>query len=104
MLLYKPHTIRGHLFRLLIVLSHPLHSIHQVADVLLDRNIVHPRLEAMVEVFVVVRVLFEDERTSRKEVREAVGSHSPIDVELVPILRVHGGKEGESANLDVTLR
>ena len=69
------------------MLRYPLQPLPEVADVFLDRDVVYPRLEPVIEVLIVVRVLLEDERPTSEEVREAVRCHRAVNVQLVLVLR-----------------
>ena len=80
------NCVLRHLPRLSVVLPHPDQMLREVPEVVLEGYIVHPRLQLVVEVLVVVRVLLEDEGTPRKQVREAVSCNRPVNVDLVSVL------------------
>ena len=64
----------------------PLYFFHEIAEIASERQVVFVRLQAVVEMLVVVRVLFEYERVANKQVRQSVCSNRSVYVDLIFIL------------------
>lgn len=45
------------------------------------------RLQLMIEMFVILRVLFNDDRISYHQIRQPVSGHSAVDVYLILVLQ-----------------
>ena len=71
---------------LLIVIFDPLYLVQQVTQISLELHIVRAGLDVSVEMFIVRRLLLQNHRVPSQEVRQSVGSHSAIYIQLVLVL------------------
>lgn len=71
---------------LLIIFPGPLDLLDEVTEVMLDGDVVNVRRQLPVKMFVIVRVLLENNRVPSQEIREPVGSYSTVNIQLVFVL------------------
>uniref|UniRef100_A0A3B3XHQ5 RAB15 effector protein n=1 Tax=Poecilia mexicana TaxID=48701 RepID=A0A3B3XHQ5_9TELE len=77
----------GDLRRLGVVLFGPLDFLQKVRQVSPHGNVVSARLQMSVEVFVVLRVLFQNQAVSQHQVREPIRRNCSVHVYLVFVLK-----------------
>ena len=61
-------------------------SVLDILEIPFDGDVVDPGRQIFVEMFVVRRILLENDGATRQQVRETVGRHSTIHVDLVFVL------------------
>lgn len=65
----------------------PFYHLNQVAEVCLDRNIMHSRFEVTIKVLIVFGILLEHYSIAGQKVGEAICCYCTIYVQLVLVLK-----------------